>query len=173
MIGGEPSVCPRCLVKRHAPPSLFAPTRPALETTALPVATIKASTNCSPVGPRPVSQLHSRSSLFDPSERPMAARSDEASPSVSADHSPEANLTRPGAPWAMTCTAWSPSRPRSADAICRAAGLASSSIIASTSWRRFKRTVDRSGTSGSTKRISDAAAVVRVLLVIASASGWA
>src|SRR5271166_3657787 len=153
---------------RHAPPLAAAPTGPEAALTSALLAHAKRVTKSSPSGSAPALQLHSLRSPSAPSARPMAGKSSASCPSVVADHSPAANLTRPGAPWAMTCTASRSRLPCSASAIWRAAGREEPSTIASTSGRKPPRIVTMSETEGSTKRISDLSIIAGFLLLVAT-----
>ena len=120
--GGSGASLRERVARAQAPPRAAAPTSPAAAATSAPVFRARPSRKAAPAAPAPVRQLQSERRPSGPSASPMALKSSISSASVSRDQSPEAKLTRPGAPWAMTCKVRRPGRRASAAAIWRAAG---------------------------------------------------
>ena len=142
------------VARAQAPPRAAAPTSPAATATSVPVFRVRPSRKAAPAAPAPVRQLQSERRPSGPSASPMAVKSSVSSASVSRDQSPEAKLTRPGAPWAMTCKVRRPGRRASAVAIWRAAGRSRLEKDRLDAGLRERRMVGRSATLRSMKRIS-------------------
>ena len=151
---GRAAVARERAASSHPPPRAAAPTRLVAAEIWAQVAQARPSRSASAALPAPARQLHSLRSPLGASAAPIAAKSAASSLSVSADQSPAAKLTRPGAPWAMTWMASRPRRPPRAAAIWLAAGRAVSSTTASTPARNERRIVSTSKMEESTKAIS-------------------